>query len=134
VKLGIENLVTFEGIVRQELLPGYYRAADCCVVPSYHESFGLVALEALACGTPVVSSDVGEMSSIILPGETGYVVSDNRPEALAGKIAQVLVWPPRDTAAIKAIRGSVERFGWASIAAAVTGELRAALADKLAAA
>jgi D-inositol-3-phosphate glycosyltransferase len=131
-RLGIEDRVTFRGMVRQELLPGYYRAADCCVVPSYHESFGLVALEALACGTPVVSSDVGEMRNIILPGQTGYVVSDNRPEALAEKIARVLSWPPRDAAAMARIRASVARFGWASIAAAVAGELRQALSGKLA--
>ncbi len=134
VKLGIADIVTFQGLVGQELLPGYYSAADCCVVPSYHESFGLVALEALACGTPVVSGDVGEMKNIILPGQTGYVVSDNRPEALAEKISSVLAWPPRDAEAIKAIRESVKRFGWASIATAVTAELRVALADRVAAA
>jgi D-inositol-3-phosphate glycosyltransferase len=101
-------------------------------VPSYHESFGLVALEALACGTPVVSSDVGEMRNIIRPGRTGYVVGDNRPEALAERIDRVLSWPPRDATAMARIRSSVERFGWASIAAAVAGELRTARAGRLA--
>jgi len=130
-RLGIADAVTFTGMVRHELMPGYYSAADCCVVPSYHESFGLVALEALACGTPVVSGDVGEMRNIILEGQTGYVVGDNRPESLAVKIAEVLAWPPRDAAAVSAIRESVERFGWANIAGGIVRELRAARSGRV---
>ena len=59
-----------------ELLSTYYRAADVCLVPSRSESFGLVALEAAACGTPVVASDVGGLRSLVDHGRTGYLVED----------------------------------------------------------
>ncbi|OGO43028.1 MAG: hypothetical protein A2Z05_05180 [Chloroflexi bacterium RBG_16_60_22] len=121
--LGIADRVTFQGIVKQDRLPYFYSAADVCVVPSYYESFGLVALESLACGTPVVASDVGDLRNIIRPGETGYVVSENTPAALADRIARLLSRPPRDTDAALAIRESVKSFGWASIAGAVIREL-----------
>ncbi|MFC2022384.1 glycosyltransferase, partial [Chloroflexota bacterium] len=75
--LHIQDSVTFLGLVKHERLPYFYSAADVCVVPSYYESFGLVALESLACGTPVVTTDVGDLKSIIRQGETGYVVTDN---------------------------------------------------------
>jgi D-inositol-3-phosphate glycosyltransferase len=73
--LGITNKVIFQGTVKQTELPVFYSAADVCVVPSYYESFGLVALESLACGTPVVSSDVGNAKNLINQGKTGYVVA-----------------------------------------------------------
>jgi D-inositol-3-phosphate glycosyltransferase len=78
-ELNIGDSITFQGMVKQEQLPYYYSAADICVVPSYYESFGLVALESLACGTPVVAADVGDLRNIIREGETGYVVADNAP-------------------------------------------------------
>ena len=78
-KLHIQDSVTFAGPVRQEELPSYYSAAHVCVLPSYYESFGLVALESLACGTPVVAAGVGGIESIVRQGETGYVVEDNAP-------------------------------------------------------
>ena len=59
-------------MVRHDQLPYYYSAADVCIVPSYYESFGLVALEALACGTPIVATDVGDLKNIIRQEETGY--------------------------------------------------------------
>ncbi|MFH1647185.1 MAG: glycosyltransferase [Chloroflexota bacterium] len=121
--LGIGDRVTFQGIVKQDRLPYFYSAADVCVVPSYYESFGLVALESLACGTPVVASDVGDLRNIIRPGETGYVVAENSPAALADGIARLLSRPPRDTDTGLAIRESVRRFAWSSIAAAVIREL-----------
>ena len=64
-ELGIQDLVMFAGRVKQEDLPLYYNAANVVVVPSYHESFGLVALESLACGTPVVATKVGGLENII---------------------------------------------------------------------
>jgi D-inositol-3-phosphate glycosyltransferase len=76
-----------------ELLSTYYRAADVCLVPSRSESFGLVALEAGACGTPVVASDVGGLRTLIDHGRTGYLVEEHRPEAFAAWVRQILAEP-----------------------------------------
>jgi len=130
--LGIGESVTFQGLVRQEQLPYYYSAADVCVVPSYYESFGLVALEALACGTPVVAADVGDLRNIIRQGETGYVVADNSPEKLAAGIESQLSRTPSDAESALAIRASVSRFDWSNIAEKVAGEMRAVLESRLA--
>ncbi|MFH1003120.1 MAG: glycosyltransferase, partial [Chloroflexota bacterium] len=122
--LGLGGSVTFRGLVPQEDLPDYYRAADVSVVPSYYESFSLVALESLACGTPVVATDVGDLRSIIRDGETGDVVSDNQPHHLADKIARRLARPRPDRAAALAIRATVAPLGWSNIAQAVMRESR----------
>ncbi|MGD0794447.1 MAG: glycosyltransferase [Dehalococcoidales bacterium] len=121
--LGIRNKIDFLGTVKQTELPYYYSAADICVVPSYYESFGLVALEALSCGTPVVSADVGDLKNIILPGKTGYVVKGNNPEILAGGIARTLKWPTRSAETALAIRASVGRFSWGDVASEIASEL-----------
>ena len=63
-----------------ELLSTYYRAADVCLVPSRSESFGLVALEAAACGTPVVASAVGGLTTLVDHGRTGFLVDDAEPD------------------------------------------------------
>ncbi len=127
--LHIEDSVTFLGSIKQEQMPYFYSAADVCVVPSYYESFGLVALESLACGTPVVATDVGDLKNIIRQGETGYVVTDNTPRHLADKIALLLARPSPDTESTLSIRASVSRFGWPSIAEAIIRECRMVLAD-----
>jgi len=129
--LQIQDSITFLGLVKQEKLPYFYSAADVCVVPSYHESFGLVALESLACGTPVVATDVGALKSIIRQGETGYVIADNTPQRLADKIASLLSMPNPDTKSVLSIRASVSRFGWPNIAEAIIGEFQLVLADYL---
>ena len=122
--LQIQDSVTFLGLIRQERMPYFYTAADACVVPSYYESFGLVALESLACGTPVVATDVGDLKSIIRQGETGYVVIDNSPRRLADKIALLLSRPSPDIESVFSIRASVSRFSWVNIAAAIIRECR----------
>jgi D-inositol-3-phosphate glycosyltransferase len=122
--LGIRESVTFQGLVKQERLPYYYNAAEVCVVPSYYESFGLVALEALACGTPVVAADVGDLRNIIRQGETGYVVTDNSPEKLAAGLNLLLNGSPTDAESALSIRASVNRFDWSKIAVRVAGEMQ----------
>ncbi|MBI4188560.1 MAG: glycosyltransferase, partial [Chloroflexi bacterium] len=128
-ELRIADSVTFPGMIKQEKLASYYSAADTCVVPSYYESFGLVALEALACGTPVVATDVGDLKNIIRQGETGYVVTDNNPHRLADKIASVLAMPGADNGNSLSIRASVSRFSWSNIAEALIADCHAVLAD-----
>jgi D-inositol-3-phosphate glycosyltransferase len=76
-----------------ELLSSYYRAADVCMVPSRSESFGLVALEAAACGTPVVASAVGGLTTLVDHGHTGYLVEDQSPEAYAAAVRRVFDEP-----------------------------------------
>ncbi|MFC1929627.1 glycosyltransferase [Chloroflexota bacterium] len=131
-ELKAQDSVAFLGTIKHEQLPDYYNAADLCVIPSYYESFGLVALESLACGTPVVATDVGELKNIIRQGETGYVVTDNTPGLLADKIAQVLFHPGKSLKTPLAIRESVSRFDWSNIADAVIEECHLALVDYLA--
>jgi D-inositol-3-phosphate glycosyltransferase len=89
-ELGISDLVTFLGAQAQDTLPCYYSAADVVVVPSHYESFGMVALEAMACGTPVIASKVGGLSFTVQDGITGFHVPERDPEALAGKIRLLL--------------------------------------------
>jgi D-inositol-3-phosphate glycosyltransferase len=91
--LGLEERVVFVPPRPHELLSTYYRAADVCLVPSRSESFGLVALEAAACGTPVVASDVGGLRSLIDHGRTGYLVEEPSPEAFAAWVRQILAEP-----------------------------------------
>ena len=113
-------------------MPYFYSASDVCVIPSYYESFGLVALEALACGTPVVANDVGDLKNIIRQGKTGYVLIDNAPCELADKIALLLLRPSPDGKSALSIRSSVRRFGWQNIAKAIVEEFRLMLADRFA--
>jgi D-inositol-3-phosphate glycosyltransferase len=118
--LQIQDSVDFHGMVKQEMLPYFYSAADLCVVPSYYESFGLVALESLACGTPVVATKVGCVESVIRQGETGYVVNDNVPRRLADKIGLLL----STSRSPDSIRASVSRYSWSNVADAIVKEYR----------
>ena len=122
-ELNIEDSVTFSGMIKHEKLPCFYSAATACVIPSYYESFGLVALESIACGTPVIATDVGDLKSIIHQGETGYVVVDGNPCSLADKIALLLSSP--DTKSALSIRASVTRFSWSNIAQQIISEVLA---------
>jgi D-inositol-3-phosphate glycosyltransferase len=90
---GLGDRVVFVPPRPHELLSTYYRAADVCLVPSRSESFGLVALEAAACGTPVVASDVGGLRSLVDHGRTGYLVEAPDPEAYAAWVRQILAEP-----------------------------------------
>jgi len=89
-ELKINNLVIFLGKRSQDSLPYYYSAAQVVVVPSHYESFGMVALEAMACGTPVVASQVGGLAYLVQDGVTGYVVPNGDPQVMADRLAQLL--------------------------------------------
>ena len=90
VNLGIEDKVLFAGRVDQKYLPPYYSSADVLVMASHYESFGLVGLEALACGRPVVSTPVGAMESLIQQSRAGHVVGDTLPRSLARGIQSII--------------------------------------------
>ena len=130
--LNIQDSISFVGLIKHGQLPYFYSAADACVIPSYCESFGLVALESLACGTPVVATDVGNFRSIIRQGRTGYVVADNAPHHLADKIALLISRPSTDMESALSTRASVSRFQWANIAEAIIKECQLVLTKYLA--
>jgi len=88
--LQIENFVIFLGKQDQQMLPYYYSAAEVVVMPSHYESFGMVALEAMACGTPVVASQVGGLAFLVRDGETGFVVPGNDVQALANRLVELI--------------------------------------------
>jgi len=89
--LGLDEIVLFLGKRGQDTLPYYYSAAEVVVMPSHYESFGMVALEAMACGTPVIASQVGGLAYLVKDGETGFFVPAQDPEALAEKLRLIFV-------------------------------------------
>lgn len=88
--LGLDDLVAFAGARDQQILPYYYAAAEMVVMPSHYESFGMVALEAMAMGTPVIASEVGGLAYVVRDGYNGFLVPRRNAEALAHRIADLL--------------------------------------------
>ena len=97
-------------------MPLYYSAADVCVVPSFYESFGLAALESMACGTPVVASRVGGLSTIIQHGRTGYLKSWRCPEAFANSLEMIISNKSLQECMGLAARRRAEGMGWDRVA------------------
>jgi D-inositol-3-phosphate glycosyltransferase len=108
----LESNVSFVGSRGQEELALYYAAADVCAVPSLTESFGLVALEAMACGTPVVATKVGGLQTVIDHGESGLLVPAGDDKALAEAIAQVLMDARLRMHLAHGARDRAEKFTW----------------------
>lgn len=117
--LGIADRVVFRDAVPHDELPLYFNAADVCVVPSYYESFGLVAVEAMACGVPVVASRVGGLLETVRDGQTGYLVPWRCPEPFAERLELLLDNGPLRHSLGRMARAAVERFRWAEVAAQV---------------
>jgi D-inositol-3-phosphate glycosyltransferase len=90
-QFGVSDIVTFLGKRSQDTLPYYYSAAEAVVLPSHYESFGMVALEAMACGTPVVASQVGGLAFLVQDGETGFTVPVSEPHALADRLCTLII-------------------------------------------
>ena len=88
--LAMGQTVVFLGRRNQDKLPYYYSAAEVLVMPSHYESFGMVALEAMACGTPVIASEVGGLAYLVRDGETGFTIPDQEPDMLCDKISWLL--------------------------------------------
>ena len=118
----LEDQIDFVGQVDHTELPLYYNAADVCVVPSYYESFGLVALEAMACGTPVVATRVGGLSTIIHHGRTGYLKSWRCPEAFANSVEMIISSDGLQQSMGEAARKRAEGMGWDNVAAMIWQE------------
>lgn len=114
--LNIGQRVHFVGAVPHDILPLYYNSADACVVPSYYESFGLAALEALACGVPVVAAQVGGLTSFLSHGRNALLFNEHQPEALAGAIRRLLDEPGLHTTLAANARRSISHLGWDAIA------------------
>jgi D-inositol-3-phosphate glycosyltransferase len=110
--LGIDDVVRFAPPVPRKDLPQWYRAADLVIVPSYSESFGLVALEAQACGTPVIATAVGGLRTAVADGISGVLVDGHDPKAWSSVISRLLQEPQRR---VLLSMGSIEHashFGW----------------------
>ena len=112
----LPDLVMFLGSRSQEMLAYYYSAAEMVVIPSRYESFGMVALEAMACGTPVIASRVGGLLYTVQDGVSGFLVPDRDPEALADKMELILSDPElRDRLGQQALEAT-RRYSWGRIA------------------
>lgn len=114
--LDIHDFVLFLGAKDQEVLPNYYAAAEMVIMPSHYESFGMVALEAMAMGRPVIASEVGGLAFLVQDGVNGYHVPTRNPEALAGRIYELLANNQCREEMGRAARQYAERFDWAIIA------------------
>ena len=108
----MEDSVDFIGSIDQPRLALWYSAADLCAVPSLTESFGLVALEAMACGTPVVATRVGGLQTVVEDGESGLLVPPGDHAALAEAIEQLLMDHRLRTHLAHGARDRAEHFTW----------------------
>jgi D-inositol-3-phosphate glycosyltransferase len=124
------RMVVFLGKRAQDTLPYYYSAADVLVMPSHYESFGMVALEAMACGTPVIASQVGGLAFLIQDGETGYHVPDQDPKALCEKLMILLSDAhQRETMGLRAAEYAKD-YAWANVAAQIVNEYKCLVEGK----
>jgi D-inositol-3-phosphate glycosyltransferase len=110
--LGISDVVRFAPPVPRADLPQWYRAADLVCVPSYSESFGLVALEAQACGTPVVATAVGGLRTAVADGISGVLVDGHDPRAWSSVLARLIQEPQRRVLLSLGAIEHASHFGW----------------------
>jgi len=118
-ELGISDLVVFLGAQDQDALNVYYSAAEVLVMPSHYESFGMVALEAMACGTPVIASKVGGLAFTVQDGVTGFHVPDRDPEALAARISLTLRDPDLRHRLGQQAAQWAQRYNWPAVASQI---------------
>jgi D-inositol-3-phosphate glycosyltransferase len=114
--LAVGQTVVFLGKRDQDKLPYYYSAAQLVVMPSHYESFGMVALEAMACGTPVIASEVGGLAYLVRDGETGFTIPDQEPEELCEKISWLLNDPQLQATMSQRAVEYAQDYAWEKIA------------------
>jgi D-inositol-3-phosphate glycosyltransferase len=114
--LGLSDLIRFLPPVPRNELPDWYRSADLVCVPSYSESFGLVALESQACGTPVVATAVGGLRTAVADGISGVLVDGHDPRAWSSVLARLLVEPARRLLLSLGALEHASHFGWEATA------------------
>lgn len=115
-ELDIESLIDFLGAKDQNDLRDYYTASHAAIMPSEYESFGMVALEAMACGTPVIASHVGGLAFLIQDGVNGYLIPVGEPNALSEKLIQILIDPETLSAMRANAFGTAQQYTWSAIA------------------
>ncbi|MBU6244233.1 MAG: D-inositol-3-phosphate glycosyltransferase [Actinomycetales bacterium] len=129
VALGISDIVRFVPPGDRERLAQWYRAADLTVVPSHSESFGLVAVESQACGTPVVAASVGGLRTAVSDGRSGLLVEGHDPADYAQAMLGLLDDPSRLARMSVQARAHAEQFGWSATTAGLVACYGRALAD-----
>jgi len=116
-ELGMNDMTTLPGRLCQTILPTYYAAADVCVVPSHYEPFGLVAIEAMSSGTPVVASDVGGLQFTVVCEETGLFAPVQDIPAFTAAIDRILLNPEwRDQLGSAGRERVISKFSWDGVA------------------
>ncbi|WP_338118489.1 D-inositol-3-phosphate glycosyltransferase [Streptomyces coryli] len=128
-RLGISDVVRFVPPVGQDRLAEWFRAASVLVMPSYSESFGLVAVEAQACGTPVVAAAVGGLPVAVRDGVTGYLIDGHDPADYARVLHRLAAEPGRTADLGRAAARHARSFGWDSAAAATADVYAGAMLD-----
>ncbi|MEC4015648.1 D-inositol-3-phosphate glycosyltransferase [Streptomyces sp. H27-D2] len=126
-RLGVSDVVRFRPPVGQEQLADWYRAASVLVMPSYSESFGLVAIEAQACGTPVVAAAVGGLPVAVKDGVSGFLVSGHNPVDYAGMLRRFADDPALTDRMGAAAAQHAQSFGWDTAASATSDVYTAAM-------
>ena len=126
-RLGLGGRVHFVGAVRQAELPLYYSAAEALVLASSREGWANVLLEAMACGTPVVASNVWGNPEVVQGADSGRITAANTPEAIASAVQDLLAAPPSRAAT----RAYAERFGWEATSAGQAAVFKAVLHSRL---
>ena len=122
--LGLDQTVVFLGKRDQDRLPYYYSAAEVLVMPSHYESFGMVALEAMACGTPVIASEVGGLAYLVRDGETGFTIPAEEPDTLCEKLTWLLNDPDLHEKMSSQAAEYAQDYAWEKIAAQIVDVYR----------
>lgn len=126
-RLNLQEEVAFWGAQRQDLLPFFYSAAEAIILPSRYESFGMVALEAMGCGTPVIASRVGGLQFTVVDGRTGFLFPEGNWRELAERIREVIVSRKLKKKLGQAALRRAKKFSWTKVAKEVLSVYRSLL-------